>query len=95
LSESRPHLTSPGFSQVRLSDFDHLWLRLLDLMEKFMWCSELLAEAVPESLKNCVLVMSTSGVLPAAQAAHLWKLTRSRLESFLPGKRCFSYRILQ
>jgi hypothetical protein len=38
-----------------------------------------------ESLKNCLLVMSTSAVLPPTQAAHLWKLTRSRLDTFLPG----------
>jgi hypothetical protein len=50
------------------------------------------AEAVPESLKNMLLVMSTAGILSptpvASQRPHvqnLWGLTYTRLEEFLPG----------
>lgn len=51
------------------------------------------AEAVPESIKNMLLVMTTSGILkPPGQEPQqhphvqgLWSLTYSRLEEFLPG----------
>ncbi|CAJ0745271.1 24891_t:CDS:10 [Entrophospora sp. SA101] len=39
-----------------------LWSQILDVMEKYMF-TDSLREAVPESLKNMLLVMSTSGVL--------------------------------
>lgn len=45
----------------RLGDFISLWMRLLDLLEKYLRAGSELAEAVPESLKNMLLVMSTHG----------------------------------
>ena len=41
-----------------------LWLTILDFMDKFMHASgsELLMEAIPESLKDMLLVMETAGV---------------------------------
>ena len=41
-----------------------MWLTILDFMDKFMHASgsELLMEAIPESLKNMLLVMETAGV---------------------------------
>lgn len=46
-------------------------------------------EAVPESLKNILLVMADGGYLvpPSenAENVHLWDETRRRLERFLPG----------
>lgn len=46
-------------------------------------------EAVPESLKNILLVMANGGYLvPPAEHpdhAHLWEETWKRLDKFLPG----------
>lgn len=46
-------------------------------------------EAVPESLKNVLLVMANGGFLvsPSENPDHatLWQETRKRLERFLPG----------
>ena len=54
------HLTA----LLSLEDFTGLWLRVLDYMDRYMHAgqSELLAEAIPESLKNMLLVMSTAGI---------------------------------
>ena len=47
-----------------LPTFTALWLTILDFMEKFIGAatSDLLADAVPESLKNMLLVMETAGI---------------------------------
>jgi brefeldin A-resistance guanine nucleotide exchange factor 1 len=50
-------------------------------------------EAVPESLKNVILVMNTTGMLvPPSEddrrsegQRQLWTLTEERIERFLPG----------
>eukprot|EP00041_Stephanoeca_diplocostata_P037714 m.1438472 g.1438472 ORF g.1438472 m.1438472 type:complete len:1564 (+) comp25091_c1_seq3:265-4956(+) len=78
----------------RLGDFISLWMRLLDLLEKYLRAGSELAEAVPESLKNMLLVMSTHGILrppdvrgvraPGAPPS-LWQITFSRIESLVPG----------
>ena len=56
--------------------------------------SDTLVEAVPESLKNILLVMSTGGYLippsenpdgQTEQQKQLWAETWTRLERFLPG----------
>lgn len=49
---------------LSLSTFTALWLTILDFMDKYMHAdnSDLLFEAVPESLKNMLLVMSTAGI---------------------------------
>ena len=80
----------------RLSTFVDLWVGILDTMDKYMHIegSELLPEAIPESLKNMLLVMVTQGVLyvgtaPPAQEEELtnqlWAVTWRRVEQFLPG----------
>eukprot|EP01135_Chromosphaera_perkinsii_P011177 Nk52_evm4s2356 gene=Nk52_evmTU4s2356 len=84
--------------QVLLNDkgFAALWLKLLGFMDKFLHAdnSDLLAEAVPESLKNMLLVMHTAGVITDSkeprgtpESRELWQLTWSNVEKFLPSLR--------
>jgi len=81
---------------VMLSEWEgmlDLWLKILDIMDRLMNSGQgnHLEEAVPESLKNVLLVMSSGGFLihPEAEGANeknqgLWDQTWSRLERFLP-----------
>ncbi|KAI9796920.1 MAG: hypothetical protein M1825_006284 [Sarcosagium campestre] len=78
---------------VALSEWEgmlDLWLHILDLMDRLMNSGQgdTLDEAVPESLKNILLVMSDGGFLvPRAQdprARRLWSETWKRLDRFLP-----------
>ena len=75
-----------------------LWIDILEVMDRLMHSGQgdLLAEAVPESLKNTLLVMHSGGYLiaPSAndaehgrstQQAKLWHETWTRIERFLPG----------
>ncbi|RUS35496.1 hypothetical protein BC938DRAFT_482565 [Jimgerdemannia flammicorona] len=72
-----------------------LWLHILDLLDKYMNASENdhLKEAVPESLKNMILVMYTSGAFTKSspyQASDpeyngLWDVTWQRIGLFLPN----------
>ena len=43
-------------------------------------------EAIPESLKNMLLVMHTAGILQSSEAeqSQLWRLTWDRIDTFLP-----------
>ncbi|KAI5846901.1 hypothetical protein BZA05DRAFT_376959 [Tricharina praecox] len=65
-----------------------LWLRILDIMDRLMNSGQgdHLEEAVPESLKNILLVMASGGFLePEADGkSQLWEQTWKRLERFLP-----------
>ncbi|KAI9822830.1 MAG: GDP/GTP exchange factor for ARF [Phylliscum demangeonii] len=79
---------------VRLSEWDgmlDLWLRILDILDRLMNSGqgESLEEAVPEILKNIILVMSSSGYLaPPNQKPELEKLwieTWRRVDRLLPG----------
>ncbi|MCJ1394233.1 GDP/GTP exchange factor for ARF [Xylographa bjoerkii] len=79
---------------VLLSEWDgmlELWLRILDIMDRLMNSGQgdSLEEAVPESLKNILLVMANGGYLAPPsenpQHARLWEETWKRLERFLPG----------
>lgn len=72
-----PLLTLPGFLPI--------WLTVLDLMKAYMYAdnSELLFEAIPESLKNMLLVMASAGVL--APSSNLWSPTWRAIDSFLPN----------
>ncbi|MCJ1288215.1 GDP/GTP exchange factor for ARF [Xylographa opegraphella] len=79
---------------VLLSEWDgmlELWLRILDIMDRLMNSGQgdSLEEAVPESLKNILLVMANGGYLapPSGnpQYARLWEETWKRLARFLPG----------
>ena len=70
-----------------------LWIRILDIMDRLMNSGQgdSLQEAVPESLKNILLVMSSGGYLvpPAEDPAQreLWDETWKRVDRFLPELR--------
>ncbi|XP_012252835.2 Golgi-specific brefeldin A-resistance guanine nucleotide exchange factor 1 isoform X2 [Athalia rosae] len=72
-----PLLTLPGFLPI--------WLTVLDLLKAYMHAdnSELLFEAIPESLKNMLLVMASAGVL--ASSSNLWLPTWRAIDTFLPN----------
>ncbi|KAI9759743.1 MAG: hypothetical protein M4579_002128 [Chaenotheca gracillima] len=79
---------------VLLSEWDgmlDLWLKILDIMDRLMNSGQgdNLEEAVPESLKNILLVMSSGGYLspPDQDPANekLWTETKKRLDRFLPN----------
>ena len=78
-----------------LQTFTALWLTILDFMEKFIKAatSDLLADAVPELLKNMLLVMDTAGIFVTfsqpisneqGNTTPLWELTWDKLDTFLP-----------
>ena len=78
-----------------LQTFTALWLTILDFMEKFIKAatSDLLADAVPELLKNMLLVMDTAGIFltfsqsisnEKGSTTPLWELTWDKLDTFLP-----------
>lgn len=67
-----------------------LWLRILDILDRMMNSGQgdSLEEAIPESLKNILLVMADGGYLvPPSQdpsKEEIWNETRKRLGRFLP-----------
>ncbi|CAZ85055.1 unnamed protein product [Tuber melanosporum] len=78
---------------VMLSEWDgmlDLWLKILDIMDRLMNSGQgdHLEEAVPESLKNILLVMASGKYLvppeEGGKNTELWNLTWKRLERFLP-----------
>merc|ERR1719189_1074699 len=75
-----------------LQTFTSLWLTILDFMERFIKAasSDLLADAIPESLKNMLLVMNTvEGLFHEDQrkteTTPIWELTWEKLATFLPN----------
>ena len=76
---------------LQLPTFTALWLTLLDFMEKYMKAehNDLLAEAIPEMMKNLLLVMETAGVFGTtdSEETQLWNMTWDRIDVFLPGLR--------
>uniref|UniRef100_S4RTD5 Golgi brefeldin A resistant guanine nucleotide exchange factor 1 n=1 Tax=Petromyzon marinus TaxID=7757 RepID=S4RTD5_PETMA len=81
---------------LSLPTFAALWLTILDFMDKYMHAdnSDLLLpemEAIPESLKNMLLVMDTAGIFQNAEArtgfSQLWEITWERIDCFLPQLR--------
>lgn len=70
---------------LKLSGFLPLWLTVLELLRAYMHAdnSELLFEAIPESLKNMLLVMSSANVL--ALNSNLWAPTWRAIDAFLPN----------
>lgn len=79
---------------LSLSTFAALWLTILDFMDKYMHAgsSDLLSEAIPESLKNMLLVMDTAAIFHSADAREgspsaLWEITWERIDCFLPHLR--------
>nr|KAG5707576.1 hypothetical protein BaRGS_001124 [Batillaria attramentaria] len=71
-----------------LATFTALWLTILDFMEKYMKAdsSDLLSEAIPENLKNMLLVMETASIFRTDIQAEsqLWRLTWDKIDTFLP-----------
>ncbi|KAF7667847.1 hypothetical protein LDENG_00040800 [Lucifuga dentata] len=78
---------------LSLPTFAALWLTILDFMDKYMHAgsSDLLLEAIPESLKNMLLVMDTAGIFQSADSttgySDLWEITWERIVCFLPHLR--------
>ncbi|XP_035670130.1 Golgi-specific brefeldin A-resistance guanine nucleotide exchange factor 1-like [Branchiostoma floridae] len=78
---------------LSLSTFTALWLTILDFMDKYMHVdnSDLLFEAIPESLKNMLLVMDTASIFREDSTpsgyTQLWSITWERIECFLPTLR--------
>ncbi|XP_053306901.1 Golgi-specific brefeldin A-resistance guanine nucleotide exchange factor 1 isoform X2 [Spea bombifrons] len=78
---------------LSLATFAALWLTILDFMDKYMHAgsSDLLMEAIPESLKNMLLVMDTAGIFHSADSrtgySDLWEITWERIDCFLPHLR--------
>eukprot|EP00127_Corallochytrium_limacisporum_P003297 Clim_evm146s147 gene=Clim_evmTU146s147 len=77
-----------------LPSFKRVWIAILDILEKFMRMerNDMLHEAVPESMKNMLLVVHTSGVFTSHQQLYgdqedLWPVTWRRVDVFLPGLR--------
>uniref|UniRef100_A0A1B6C7R4 SEC7 domain-containing protein n=2 Tax=Clastoptera arizonana TaxID=38151 RepID=A0A1B6C7R4_9HEMI len=71
-----------------LPTFTALWLTILDFMDKYMQVekNDLLSEAIPESLKNMLLVMDSAGVFSTSDGySPLWDITWTRIETFLPN----------
>ncbi|XP_050390841.2 Golgi-specific brefeldin A-resistance guanine nucleotide exchange factor 1 isoform X2 [Patella vulgata] len=73
---------------LSLTTFTALWLTILDFNEKYMHVdrSDLLSEAIPESLKNMLLVMETASIFhtPDGVETNLWRLTWDKIDTFLP-----------
>lgn len=78
------------------ADFRLLWIQILDLLDRLMNVDkgDQLYEAIPESLKNVLLVMNAAGILVPHQETDdtqdelhrtLWTATHERMERFLPG----------
>ncbi|WKY01718.1 hypothetical protein Q1695_015600 [Nippostrongylus brasiliensis] len=67
-----------------LPSFPSLWLRLLDFMENYLRIDSCgnLNEAVPESLKNMLLVMASTGLFASVPGLH--QMTVSRMGNVLP-----------
>jgi brefeldin A-resistance guanine nucleotide exchange factor 1 len=67
-----------------------LWLRILDILDRMMNSGQTdsLEEAIPESLKNILLVMADGGYLVSpdqdSSKEEMWNETRKRLGRFLP-----------
>ncbi|XP_053291722.1 Golgi-specific brefeldin A-resistance guanine nucleotide exchange factor 1 isoform X1 [Pleuronectes platessa] len=78
---------------LSLPTFAALWLTILDFMDRYMHAgsSDLLLEAIPESLKNMLLVMDTAGIFQSADSrtgySDLWEITWERIICFLPNLR--------
>ncbi|ODN01253.1 Golgi-specific brefeldin A-resistance guanine nucleotide exchange factor 1 [Orchesella cincta] len=79
--------------------FNHLWVEILSVMERYMKCDqkcELLTEAIPESLKNLLLVMDTAGIFHTPDGyTKLWVLTWEKIDSFLPNLRAEMFAAVQ
>ncbi len=69
-----------------VDDFEDLWGNMLDVNERFLSLPGAeLQEAVPESLKNVLLVLIDDGLLVENNA--LWALTFGKVDTFSPQMR--------
>ncbi|KAK0672673.1 hypothetical protein QBC41DRAFT_379451 [Cercophora samala] len=101
MSETRVQaasLLSKVFLQylVMLSEWEGLlglWVRIIEIMDRLMNSGQgdSLEEAVPENLKNVLLIMASNGYLvpPSKnpEREELWNETWKRIDRFLPGLR--------
>jgi hypothetical protein len=76
---------------LSLPTFSLLWLRALELLQSYTHApnNELLLEAVPETLKNMLLVMATAGAFdatgpPGTGEQSLASITKAVIEGFCP-----------
>ncbi|KAK8721863.1 hypothetical protein OTU49_012614 [Cherax quadricarinatus] len=75
---------------LTLATFTALWLTILDFMDKYLNThrSDHLSDAIPEILKNMLLVMETTQVFHTADGfTRLWTITWDRIDAFLPDFR--------
>jgi len=77
-------------SLADLECFSDIWLELLSILDLCNSCSsEELSEAVPEALKNMILVMATEGILHPgwtdSKNINLWNVTWQRARSTSPN----------
>lgn len=73
---------------LSLPTFSSLWLTILDFLDRYMHAdkSDLLYEAIPESLKNMLLVMDSAKVFDTGDGhGQLWNITWERIGKFLPN----------
>ena len=74
-----------------LPEFVELWLKILDYMKQYMLLenSDLLCEAIPECLKNMLLVMKTADIFESLNFRHnnksLWDNSCQIIHEFLPN----------
>ncbi|GJJ12038.1 hypothetical protein Clacol_006279 [Clathrus columnatus] len=77
------------------ADITVLWIQILDLLDRLMNIDkqDQLYEAIPESLKNVLLVLNASGILlpPSENDCReerqkvFWGRTQERIDRFIPG----------
>ena len=74
-----------------LPEFVDLWIHILEYMRQYMLLenSDLLCEAIPECLKNMLLVMKTADIfdntkIPRTEKS-LWDMTCQIIQEFLPN----------
>ncbi|XP_045609638.1 Golgi-specific brefeldin A-resistance guanine nucleotide exchange factor 1 isoform X2 [Procambarus clarkii] len=80
---------------LTLPTFTALWLTILDFMDRYLnthrsdhLVSEVTSDAIPEILKNMLLVMETTQVFHTADGfTRLWTITWDRIDAFLPDFR--------
>lgn len=91
---SRQQPGTEGQAQPNTTSLLSIWIRILSILERLMTSSgpssgDNVEEAIPESLKNILLVMSSDGYLvPPEQDERrrlIWNETWRRLDRFLPG----------
>jgi hypothetical protein len=78
---------------------EDVWLKILSVLERYYHGGREssmdqsvpsqvdVVESIPESLKNMLLVMSTSGIFGSHNDNRLWDLTWVKLDKWLPGTR--------